>query len=657
MTINRKKIIRDTISIIVFSVVFGHLLYYSIPSLLGTWNAKAVDQLFLLRYKYFPSRIPYDSTVRVVNETDYTIRTLTGSYLSRQHYAQVIRNLADLGVAVQVYDYIFSAPVNVEEDSLLIRSARDAGNVYFGLGFALKEEPVESKVPIPQHVSDYLSRTKWKLKGEGDFSKLYVATKPKITFHELASATKGLGSLALQFDQDGVFRRVPLIVKYEDGFYPSFAFRAICDYLHVTPDNIFVRPGKHIVLRDVYRPGIKPHSIIIPVDDRCNMIVNFVGPWERIVNTDFAAIYQASDDRDMMEYTMKPVFEGKIIVVADASTGATDIAPVPTDNNYPLSGLHANAIHTILTENFLRELDALEMLLIEIVLLIFIAFFALKLSSRWIWISTLVLLIGYISLASACFLYSNLILNIVRPLLIILTAVFGVVVYRFINEEKEKEATKRAFEAYLPPQVVQRMLAQPDTIFEVQKKELTIMFTDIKNFTTYSAIMTPDQIQRFLSGYFDAMVQIVFKHGGTVDKYIGDGLMVFFGAPEPQPDHAIRCVKCAIEMQKKCRQLKLTWTNEGIFPLRIRVGINTGEVVVGNMGTSKKLSYTVLGSDVNLANRLESNAPVEGIMISKRTYELVKDQVLVMPHEPILVKGLDTPIEVYTVPVDNVASS
>jgi adenylate cyclase len=169
--------------------------------------------------------------------------------------------------------------------------------------------------------------------------------------------------------------------------------------------------------------------------------------------------------------------------------------------------------------------------------------------------------------------------------------------------------------------------------------------------------MSPDQIQNFLAEYFDAMVQIVFKYEGTVDKYIGDGLMVFFGAPEPQPDHAVRCVNAAIEMQKKCRELKEKWIKEGLFPLKIRIGINTGEVVVGNMGTRKKLAYTVLGSDVNLANRLESNAPVEGIMISRRTYDLVKDEIPTLPHEPVLVKGLDIPIEVYTVPVDEVVPS
>jgi adenylate cyclase len=638
--------------IIVSSLLFGHFLFWFLPGLFGTWNAKSVDQLYVLRYEYFPSRIPYDSTVIVVNGTDSTIQALTGSYLTRRHYGQVVRNLSDLGVAVQIYDYIFSAPQDTAEDAFFMACNKYAGNAYFGMGFALKDESSKQRPPKPAAAWEYLSRTKWHVQVEGDVSTMYVGVNPNITFPELASSARGLGSLTLPFDQDGVYRRAPLLVRYEDGFYPSFAFHAICDYLQVSPEHILVRSGKSITLKDAHHPGVPLHDIVIPIDERCNIIVNFVGPWSRITNYDLALIYRASDDRDNMEYSMKPEFEGKLVVVADASTGATDIAPVPTDNYYPLSGLHANVLNTILTENFLRELLPWEMIIVEIILLGFVALFALKLSSRGLWVGALLLLIGYLLLVVIAFLFGNLIFNIVRPVIITLVAVFGVLVYRFINEEREKEATQRSFEAYLPPSVVKRQLAHPESIFEVQKKELTIMFTDIKSFTTYSSTMTPDQIQNFLAEYFDAMVQIIFKYEGTVDKYIGDGLMVFFGAPEPQADHAVRCVKAAIEMQIKCRELKEKWVREGLFPLKIRVGINTGEVVVGNMGTRKKLAYTVLGSDVNLANRLESNAPVEGIMISRRTYDLVKDEIPTLPHEPVLVKGLDIPIEVYTVPVD-----
>ncbi len=638
--------------IIVFSLLLGHFLFWLLPSLFETWNSQAFDRLFVLRYTYFPSLIPYDDTIVHVCETDSTVQELTSSYTTRKPYAQIVRNLGEMKAAAQIWDYIFRAPLSPEEDSIFFVSNRQAGNAYFGIAFDLKNEQPKQKSPLPASHWEYLSKTKWKVQIDGDVSRMYFGANPIITFPEFAASSRGVGFLSLQFDRDGVFRRAPLLVRYEDGFYPSFPFRAICDYLHVVPERIVVHPGKSITLKGAFRPGRQPHDIVIPVDERCNLIVNFIGPWKSMVHYTMPRIYKLSEDRDAMEFDWKPKFEGKLIVLNQESTGASDIQQVPVESWYPLGGLHANVMNTILTENFLIEANPVEKLGVEIFLLIIFGVFAVKFSSRGLWVGALVLLVSYIVFIIAVFLYGNLIVNLVRPILITVTAVFGVLVYRFINEEREKEATRRSFESYLPPSVVKRQLAHPESIFEVQKKELTIMFTDIKSFTTYSSIMSPDQIQNFLAEYFDAMVQIVFKYEGTVDKYIGDGLMVFFGAPEPQADHAVRCIKAAIEMQKKCRELKEKWIQKGLFPLKIRIGINTGEVVVGNMGTRKKLAYTVLGSDVNLANRLESNAPVEGIMISKRTYELIKGQIPTEPHEPVLVKGLDTPIEVYTVPVD-----
>lgn len=639
------------------SLLVGYALFWLFPSLFETWNLQAGDKLFLLRYYYVPSRIPYDHRVVHVDETDSTVQVLGGAYLTRKHYAQVAKNLGAMQTAAQVWDYIFRAPASPDEDSLFFRANREARNAYYGLAFSLKERQAERQAPRPPAVWRYLSETKWYVAVEGDISKMYVAANPIITFPELASTARGLGYLSLRIDPDGVFRRAPLLVRYEDGFYPSLPFRAICDYFHVPPSRIVVVPGEHIVLTGAQTASEPPHNIIIPVDEHCNLRINFLGPWDAMTHYNMAAVYHASDDEDAFEFDWTPLLKDKIVIVSVAATGAADVAPVPTDNEFPLSGVHANVIHTILTENFLSEVPPFQMLLIEIFLLAIVAVFALRLSSKGLWIGALVLLLGYLLTAISFFLLANIILNIIRPIIIIVVAVFGVLAYRFINEEREKEALRHSLESYLPPTLVKRMMVRPETMFEVQKRELTILFSDIKSFTTYSAPMAPDQIQQFLSEYFSAMVDIVFRYEGTVDKYIGDGLMVFFGAPEPQPDHAIRCVKAAIDMQKKCRELKEQWIARGLFPLRIRIGINTGEVVAGNFGTPKKLSYTVLGSDVNLANRLESNAPVEGIMISRRTYELVKDVIPTVPHEPILVKGLDTPVEVYTVPVEDILKS
>ena len=641
--------------IIVSSLLFAHLAYWLLPGLLSTWNSQVTDQLFLLRQKYFPNQNAYNGLIVHVDETDASVLDLTGSYLTRQHYAQVARNLGELKTAVQIWDYVFVAPKPAEGfDEIFFESNRQSNNAYYGMVFDLKEEPPAQHPPRPEWYAEYLDQTKWQVKVEGDLNKLYIGIDTLLTFREFAESSKGLGFLSLRIDPDGVFRRAPLMVRYEDAVYPSFPFRAVCDYLQVPPENIILRPGKEVVLKNAQPPGKEPRDITIPVDDRCNIIVNFVGPWSAMTHYQLSQIYKASDDRDAMEHDMIPLFKGKIAVVSVAATGAADVGPVPTDNDYPLSGIHANVMHTILSEKFLREWTIWPMFGIEFLLLAAVFGLACRFRPRGLAIGGATLLAAYVLFVTTMFVYGSVIVNIVRPVLTMVLSAGGIVAYRYIKEEQQKEELKKSFESFLPPSIVKRIMANPESVLEVHKRELTILFSDIKSFTTYSSVMTPDRIQTFLAEYFEAMVEIVFKYEGTVDKYIGDGLMVFFGAPDHQPDHALRCVKAAIEMQHKCRELKEKWVKEGLFPLMIRIGINTGEVVVGNFGSTLRLSYTVLGSDVNLANRLESNAPVEGIMIAKRTHELIAGQIPALPHEPIQVKGIDALIEVYTVPVDDI---
>ena len=192
---------------------------------------------------------------------------------------------------------------------------------------------------------------------------------------------------------------------------------------------------------------------------------------------------------------------------------------------------------------------------------------------------------------------------------------------------------------------------QDNLILDGEERELSILFSDIRSFTSMAEKMSPDNLCAFLNEYFTPMTEAIMKRRGTVDKFIGDGLLAFFGDPEDQTDHALRCVTAAQDMQRKVSKLTSTWETLAGLPIRIRIGINTGPVIVGNMGSPKRLSYTVIGSAVNLAQRLESNAPEGGILISRSTYDQVKDTLNAEPKDKIRVKGFDKPIAVYTVPV------
>jgi adenylate cyclase len=652
-----KRKTRATILLVALSFCVCEAAFLLLDDLLAPWNAQAIDRLFVLRSaseRFLPA---YDPVICHVDYSNATIQKLNDYYLGRAQFAQGIQNLASMRAAAQLYDFIFAAKTDKEGDNALIRATGKAGRAYFGVAFELaRKGATVRKRPETPETTQYLDSTAWRVRVEGrppdDF---YRGVNPLITFPDLAHASRGLGFLSIKPDRDGAFRRVPLLVRWRDAYYPSIAFRVVCDYLHVPPENVVIESGERIRLKGARRPGKAAHDIVIPIDRHGNMVINFIGSWDRMTHYNFADVLKASENPDDMDI-WRDELEDRIVVLSDVSTGASDVAAVPTDVDFPLSGLHANVMHTILTENFLRELSRPEMIAIEALLAAAVLLLSLTLPSLAFSLSVVGL--GGLAAAGAAagFLYAGLIANVVRPLILLATSALFVTAYRYISEEKERLVLRRTFEAYFPPSVLRKIVANPELITATgQKKELTILFSDIKSFTTYSAPLAPDQIQKSLNEYFDAMVEVVFRYEGTVDKYIGDGLMVFFGDPEPQPDHAVRCVRAAIDMQRKVRELKERWEKEGGIPIQIRIGINTGEVVVGNMGSARRLSYTVLGSPVNLAQRLESNAPVGGIMVSQRTWELVRDHVPTQSLGEIKVKGIDELMPVYEVLVDGEA--
>ena len=658
MSTNKRHVTRNTVYLVVGACIGVHLLFVLFPNVFEAWNAQTVDKLYVLRSGSEVLRPRYDSTIIHVDVSDKTFEDLQYSYLSRSQYGRVAQNLAEAGTALQAWDFIFPARTNQFEDSAFIAGTAKAGNVYFGLAFNLSDENKNTRrAQRNRQSAQYVDSTKWDVHVNGAVDQLPEGVDPKITFPALATASRGLGFLNINFDRDGVYRRVPLLFRSGKSFYPSFAFRAVCDYLGVTPDRIELRPGTSITLQAALRPGGTAHDIVIPVDRSACMLVNYIGPLRRddgsnvMLHYDFAYILSASDDRMELDL-LREVLRGKIAVVAEVATGASDVGPIPTDNQFPLSGVHSSVLNTILTENFLREASTAEKLGVEAAVIVLLVIFSLTLSTRSYSLGSVGLITGHLLASVGMFLYLNVILDVLRPVLQIGISAFVVVAYHFVVSQREKQSLQRSFEAYFPPTMVKRVMANPELITQGgQKKELTILFSDIKSFTTHSSTMTPDEIQKALNEYFEAMVEIVFQEEGTVDKFIGDGLMVFFGDPEEQPDHAVRCVRAAIEMQRRTRTLKEQWEREGKFPIEIRIGINTGPVVVGNMGSARRLSYTVLGSDVNLAQRLEANAPVGGILISHRTYELLNGAIPAKPLEPIKVKGLETPVQVYEVPI------
>lgn len=635
-----------------FAFFLGYACFFLAPGVFVPWNNQLMDHFFVLRNNGLSTRPAYDSTIVHVNITNRTIQQIPR--LTRAHDAEVVRALHRLNVAAQLHDYIYPNRSDSTADQMLIDAVSKAPHVYFGLAFErLADTSSALSNPIPSDRMAYVDQTEWTIETASKTPSLVVASGPFTTFPELAKASSGLGFLNTRPDQDGVFRRALLLVRYGESYYPSLVFRAICDYLKVTPDRIRLASDR-IVLQAVSRgKGYPLHDIVIPIDSNGRMIINFIGPWTRMAHYDYFDVLESGSERFLMNMWREEL-AGKIVVISNVATGTTDIGPVPGDADFPLVGLIANTMHTILTEDFLRAASTTEMILIEVGLMGLILMLAFRVSPVPFILCAISIMVSYAGIAYVLFLYSHLLVNLLRPVIMISSSLGMVVLHRYITEGKERAVLRNTFEAYFPPTVIDRIMDDPQLVIASagRRKTLTMMFTDIVGFSTYSAHHEPAHIQSLLNEYFESMIDIVFRYGGTIEKFTGDGFLVFFGDPDEQPDHALRCVHSAIDMQLAARKLRTAWEARGHMPIQIRIGINTGPVVVGNMGSARRLTYTVIGSAANLAQRMEANAPAGGILITRATMDALGDQIPVTPRGAMTVKGFEEQVEIYEVVVE-----
>ncbi len=436
------------------SLLASYLCFWLFPSVFQTLNAKVIDRLFISRSESDYLKPDYDDTIVHIDLNDSSLKMLKSYYLNRSHYARVIRNLSAMGVSVQLVDFIFAAPSSEPDDRALKEATEDAGSVYYGMAFELNEA---DNIQPPRFRSDadkqYLDATAWQIKVIGGLKSMVVGTNPLITFPTFSEAAKGTGFISIKSDPDGVFRRIPLLIRYENGFYPSFPFRALCDYLQVPPEKIILNPGKSIVLKDAVKPyENEGHDIVIPIDRSGNMIINFVGPWGSMKHYSFAKVFETTEEKAAFDVWAEALSD-KIALISDVSTGSTDVGPVPTDRNYPLSGIHSNIIHTILTESFLKEPALILMLGLELVLMGLIIFSSLYVTTLRFSLSAVGIAALYSGTVVSLFLFSNLILNIVRPLMMIFFSMVSILVISaienatlFAETEKAREIAERDLE-------------------------------------------------------------------------------------------------------------------------------------------------------------------------------------------------------------------
>lgn len=452
----------------------------------------------------------------------------------------------------------------------------------------------------------------------------------------LVSATQGIGHVNFIPDSDGVVRWVPSVIEYQGAYYPSLALETVRQAMGLTSAEFQVD----------FDGGIRLANMEIPTDHRLRFLLNYAGP---------GRTYRHISAVDVMEERLpQDSLKDHLVFVGVTAAGLYDLRVTPYDTVFPGVELHATVADNLLTGRFLRR--PVWGILVTIGGIIFLPILVVFVARRFRPVTgtvmTLAVAGAVFGVAHALFRSPGYWLPILYPVMALGFTYVGCTLDKVLTEQRERAWLKRAFQQYVPHDVVDQIANNPATlVFGGERRYLTVLFTDIRGFTGYSEEHQPEEVVQILREYLTEMVNVIFKHGGTVDKFVGDSILGIFGAPISYSDHAARACRAALEMTERLRVLQERWEAEGRTPLKMGVGISTGEVIVGNLGSEQRFDYTVIGDPVNLGARLESankDFPTShSIIISEFTYEGAKEVLEVKNLGEVMVKGKREAVPIY----------
>ena len=583
--------------------------------------------------------------IQIVFMGDESTKVLGKWPWRRRYHAALIHALSQYRPRVIGYDVLFTEPASdfPEDDRFLAKATKKAGNVYYPFFFTMEEEKELESGTSPQLNIEKFALNYQIRKGDH----FLQASEAELPIIELAANMKGTGFANVRPDMDGTTRRVPLVMEYQERLYPSLSLKLISDYLGVEKNNIEVKPGRYIELK-----GSRLGDIKIPVDREGQMLVNYPGGIRSLWTSDFVQVLQSYRQEEIGEEPIVRLsdFEDRIVLVGLTATGSTDLRAIPFVPLYPQVGVLASAINSILNRDFLIPVSRGTNVLLLFVLGIIIGISIPRMRPLKGVLFALFILITYLFLAFYSFSQKALCLTVVYPGTIIFFSYLSTIIYKYATEEKEKKRIKSIFQRYVSSQVVDELLTSPDRVaLGGRRREVTVLFADIREFTRMAGRMAPEDVVSILNEFFTMITEVIFKYHGTLDKYMGDAVMAIYGAPIEEQNHAEKALGAALEMQERMELLGKRFLERGIEPIKIGIGINTGEAVIGNIGSLQRMEYTAIGDSVNLAARLEEVAKPDQILISENTYRVVKDIVKARILEPIAIRGKAELVQVYEV--------
>ena len=578
----------------------------------GTYLGISNDVFFTTQLRFADSLFPgapADSRIVIVAIDDGSIETVGRWPWSRGIHAEMVDRLTADGATLIGYDVTFGTPAlsDPEGDAAFASSMAAAGNVVIIGNFEFGTRPT-------------------------DVDALLVASAWFPPIPEFSSVAIGVGHANTRPDTDGVVRALPPVVEAPDGSLVSSLSFVLAQRATGQSGPVTLRPG-----------SIQVGGLQVPTSDLRLLDLNFAGGYPTIP----AATVLAGD--------FPPgTFDGKIVLVGATALGLGDLVATPLDKagRQPGVTVHANALNTMLTGSYLKHEPILMVLAVVAAMGLALALATLYLRPWVAFLIGAVLLVGYFWIAFQRF-DSGVVMNMVYPavsLPVVFVSGLGV---RYFTETRERKYVTQIFGRYLSKDVVKEVLESPEGAVATlagASRPLAVLFADLRGFTAASEKAKPPEVVAALNEYLEAMTLAVVEERGTIDKFMGDCVMAFWGAPRPDPDMVVRSVRAALKMQDRIDQAMATGKAGDLKVKGCGVGLSFGEAVVGNIGSTERLDYTAIGDTVNTASRVCGVAEGGEIVVTEEFAEaLPPGEFRIAELPPLKVKGKEAVLRVFQV--------
>ena len=634
-----KKLIKS-----LFGILFA-FLSVGITSLLfqleffQSLELKAYDALLKAR-----GERKHTSNVVIVTIDEYTMKELDYP-IPRDKYGTLLAILAQSGARAIGVDDLFptikqDSVSQYQNDQFLFFHAY-APNVYHAIGpFVPSVDNPGEKRSIDIEAAKILRQHSIPKHKQFNFPQAtYIDERP---YDSLVNLAAGIGHILIRPDSiDGIIRSVPFFVEYAGDYYPTFGAALAFAAKQIDLQKITVEESEDGNLT------VHAGELEIPLDDHGYLQVDYAGPNNVFKQVSLQEVLDAFVKRDAAALAM---FKDAIVIIGPTARSIGDHNATPLADISPNCFVHANVYDQIISEKYIAPAKTDAQLLILIVMALIVTVVAFLLKLRWSLPIGIVFIGGYLMFAYSAFVNTGVVYYMIEPIFALFFCFASAMSYNAATEGRQKAQIKGMFEKYVDKAVVKQILDNPSLVkLGGEERELTTLFADIEGFTSMAEKMGPQNTVGMLNSYLTEMSSIIIENGGTIDKYIGDAIMSFWGAPLSDADQAFNSCSAAINMQRKLTALHTKWIHYGRPVVNQRIGINTGRAVVGNMGAETRLNYTAIGDAVNLAARLEGVNKEYGtrLLMSEYTYRKVHDKVLSREMDLVVVMGKSEPVRIY----------